>query len=745
MNGNKPRSELPDEECNVHGHVKEVNDIVEAFSGDRSKTVAGVLVSGIAGVGKSTVAIQASHRLKNEFRKIVKLCYLRGACKEESELREILNVCAPGHQQTSENPRYVLLNWCRSLKCELILVLDNAEDAMEDLDSFISLLKEMRKCSGGTIKFLITSRRSDIDSNKTGLNIQLVKIGPLDLNESIKVLKDGANLTPDIKPNTQVKLIKLAELCENIPLALRLAGPLLSEESEYSSEKLIRELEKNPTKTLDPDQKLWKAMEIAFQNLEESLRHALVCLSVFVRSFERDAAEALLGVNCTEHLIKLIRRCLIQKQGNRYFIHLLIRSYVRQMGQSKELRPILAHSQQSFLEYYLSLILKNANKYWGKNTCKESFNLFNEERLNLESTLRDVGEKKIHDCRELGDVVNACRQVAPYIEDSVPFTLYEHFLKGLLHFAQEQGKIAKQVEIMCLLYHESRKHGGDMLTASKGLICQAIELHDVNCKLFDQDSLSEVFYLSHYGRYLSQDCKERDKAQPFLKRAISLFGKETAEHDSTFDKGSVPGQMGHNARLDKQVKHDSTFDKGSILGQMGHNARLDKQENEIRHEEALECYQEALCFRQTHYGDHVVTAFAHKDLADYYLSIKELDKAEENYVEAIRILKDVERMEQKEAVPIYKNFGRCYQKSGKIDQSRSMFETGSDVADKTIEGNHKWKVWIKTYLTLLLYEKYPDDKSIADKLSEDVLQMGKELGLEKWDGKRELEKFFEKV
>ena len=97
MNRNKPRSELPEEESNVHGHTKEVDYIVGALSDGSSSAVAGVLVSGIAGVGKSTVAIPAGHELKRKFESIVKFCSLRGASsskeesEEEGELREILN------------------------------------------------------------------------------------------------------------------------------------------------------------------------------------------------------------------------------------------------------------------------------------------------------------------------------------------------------------------------------------------------------------------------------------------------------------------------------------------------------------------------------------------------------------------------------------------------------------------------------------------------------------------------------
>ena len=130
--------------------------------------------------------------------------------------------------------------------------------------------------------------------------------------------------SPDTEPNTEVKLREIAALCENIPLALRLAGPLLAVDSEYTFEELKLKLEKNPTSTLG----LKPIMEIAFEKLDESLQRALVSLSVFPQSFKRDAAAAILGDNCAEALTNLKKRCLIQKQGDRYLIHLLIRSYV---------------------------------------------------------------------------------------------------------------------------------------------------------------------------------------------------------------------------------------------------------------------------------------------------------------------------------------------------------------------------------------------------------------------------------
>ena len=732
MNKSNSRSELPEKEPNIYGRTKDIEVIVQALLGKRDETVACVLISGTAGVGKSTVAIQAGYWLKDEFEAVVKFCSLRGVCKgtndgPDSVVREILNVCVPGHHQGGEYPRHVLLNWCKQLENELILIIDNVEDAVESRDHcFLSLLSDMRIRSDCKIKFLITSS-SDIETVGMISNIPLLKLSldPLDVEESIEVLRNAANLTSaDTDPNTDAKLREIARLCENIPLALRLAGALLSEESEYTFAELKLKLEKNPTSTLG----LNPIMEIAFEKLDESLQRALVSLSVFPQSFKRDAAEAILGDNCAAALTNLKKRCLIQKQDDRYLIHLLIRGYAKQIGQRDEFRQILVDGKQGYLKHFLTLILRNSQIYWGKDTCKESFQLFNEERINIEYILQEVagGEKKVKNCEELEEVVDTCGRVAPYIEDCVPFKLYGDFLNGLLKFSRIQRNQTKQVEILFLLYDESRRQGGDM-KKSKDIIDQAVKLYSENQHLFEQNRLSKAIFLSQFGRYLSQDNNSRDKAERRLKEALSILEKESDEHASIFDRGRVLSQMGHIARPGKDKKD-----------------KRQQEANERRSKEALTYFQEALHFRRSHYGEHVVTALAHKDLAGHYLATEDFCKAKENYEAAVQIFGGMGMMKQKEAIPTYKNFATCYEKIGRIDQARRLFEMGSEVAENTIEGNHKWKVEINTNLALLLYKNYPDEVRKAKELAKNVFSMAKELKMEKWIHRDELKALYQK-
>ena len=73
-------------------------------------------------------------------------------------------------------------------------------------------------------------------------------------------------------------------------------------------------------------------------------------------------------------------------------------------GKEEEFCQILFDGSDGFLRGFLSIILRNAIKEIlgkPKDTCKESFILFNKERTNLESTLREVaGQNEIHHCRK---------------------------------------------------------------------------------------------------------------------------------------------------------------------------------------------------------------------------------------------------------------------------------------------------------------------------------------------------------
>ena len=97
------------------------------------------------------------------------------------------------------------------------------------------------------------------------------------------------------------KVDKLVELCGFVPLALCIAGSLLS---HYDEDELIKSLQDEPSDVLQVGRRptdqtsVQKSIKRSFENLNEVEQKALVLLCVFPGSFNSDAAKALIA-HCT--------------------------------------------------------------------------------------------------------------------------------------------------------------------------------------------------------------------------------------------------------------------------------------------------------------------------------------------------------------------------------------------------------------------------------------------------------------
>lgn len=125
--------------------------------------------------------------------------------------------------------------------------------------------------------------------------------------------------------------------------------------------------------------------------------------------------------------------------------------------------------------------------------------------------------------------------------------------------------------------------------------------------------------------------------------------------------------------------------------------KWDEAENKLK--EALELFKNCL-------GKHFMTAECLKAIADLYLyflqnSEQKLDICLEYYSEAIDMFDDLGKIENKESVLTLKNFGMCHMKKGNLNEAMALITKAEEVAEKELEADHKWKVWIKTALAIM--------------------------------------------
>ncbi|XP_015753923.1 PREDICTED: uncharacterized protein LOC107333607 [Acropora digitifera] len=193
---------------------------------------------------------------------------------------------------------------------------------------------------------------------------------------------------------------------------------------------------------------------------------------------------------------------------------------------------------------------------------------------------------------------------------------------------------------------------------------------------FHTRALSHVIYLHNRARFVSEKNKRYDlEAKELYDEALEICEKEIPNHP----------------------------EKALNLLFAGRNAKRRKA-----NEEANGKLKKALSMLRNLLGDHFMTALCLKDLADFYFftaSIgEELEKALNYYKEAMEVMEKLRTRNQKESILILKNYGSCHKAKGNFEEAKMLLLEANLVCDNAIEGDHRWKVIVKTELALSYHE-----------------------------------------
>jgi tetratricopeptide (TPR) repeat protein len=327
--------ELPRSVDDFTGRAAELVWVSELVYAESAPGVGVVgLITGSAGLGKTTFAVRAAHSVRASFPGGVFFLDLLGMSQRplaaDDALRLLVRALGVADQQIPGDTQgcgSLYRSLLRDRRC--LVVLDNAASE----EQVRPLLP-----GGGASRALITTRR--LLSGLEG--VRRLVLGPLPLPESTRLLTGilGTRSASDGEP----ALTRLSELCGGLPLALRIIGNRLVSRPGWDAAELAARLA-NEERRLDQfkagDLKIANAFRMSYEQLADSARRMFRRLAVVPgQDFDAALAAVVGGVSVEdawEALDDLVDLGLLyDSDAGRYRFHDLVRLFARDRLREEE-------------------------------------------------------------------------------------------------------------------------------------------------------------------------------------------------------------------------------------------------------------------------------------------------------------------------------------------------------------------------------------------------------------------------
>ncbi|WP_198653797.1 tetratricopeptide repeat protein [Actinocorallia populi] len=356
----------------------------------------GVVIQGMAGVGKTALALHWTHLESGRFPDGRIFVDLRGPTKAVTPVEALGQILrrlgVPGDQLPAEEAELVALYQSLLADRRVLIVLDNASGRDEQIRPLIP------SGSGGFV--LVTARQ-----RLTGTGLPMLELGEMAPQEAVELLAEVVG-RGRVEPERQAAQ-ELARECAHLPLALRIAAARLAASPGESIASTVRELSGRDRLSAfalpdDPHGALRAAFEISYDTLDPVLRTAFRCLGLNVGpDFSIPSAAALLGTDeetAARRVRELEQAFLVVSataDRRRYRMHDLLRDFARELAEREDSETDRRAVRHRLLSHHLRAARAAEEALRGLGRT-EAVAWFEAERRCLVSAVRHAARLGLH-------------------------------------------------------------------------------------------------------------------------------------------------------------------------------------------------------------------------------------------------------------------------------------------------------------------------------------------------------------
>ncbi|XP_023933087.1 uncharacterized protein LOC106179188 [Lingula anatina] len=330
--------------------LKGRDDIVTTILQHIRDKVPLVLLTGMGGIGKTSIAVKVGQIMQNvlyiDMRQVTDLNSVKLSLVQHYHPTRHLKDLYSDYQN-------IFKQTLSSLTTDTLFILDNDESFLSSNRKEISeFLKDVMD-STKHISLLCASREI---FDFTSHNIVVLDIDKLDKSSARDVLWERKSTSPT--DSELANLDEMAEMCGYNPLALKLlAGLLDRKQTEAVLQKIKTQKMLSTLSIPSMPKEIKTCFDISYETLKPESRKVFVALHIFPVAFNLEEVSAIvrLDQNKCEHILDILaNKSLISTDGNTYDIHPLLREYAEY--NAREYGNYIFEIQAAYCSYFIKAL-----------------------------------------------------------------------------------------------------------------------------------------------------------------------------------------------------------------------------------------------------------------------------------------------------------------------------------------------------------------------------------------------------